>query len=124
MLRLGIIVLGAEDVERAVAFWSEALGYSVTRHPGSENDFTELVPPSGEGVSLGVQRSATPAGSHPRTHLDLAVDSPAEQQAETDRLVGLGASLADWDSYPADPDFVVLADTEGNFFCIVDDSHD
>lgn len=29
----------------------------------------------------------------------------------------------DWDSYPADPDFIVLADTEGNRFCIVDLAH-
>ena len=29
----------------------------------------------------------------------------------------------DWDLYPDDPDFVVLADTEGNRFCVVDTSH-
>lgn len=39
------------------------------------------------------------------------------------RLVRLGGELLDWDSYPADPDFVVLADTEGNWFCIVDVNH-
>jgi hypothetical protein len=26
----------------------------------------------------------------------------------------------DWDSYPEDPDFIVLEDPEGNRFCIVD----
>jgi hypothetical protein len=41
----------------------------------------------------------------------------------SERLVSLGASRVDWDSYPADPDFVVLADPEGNRFCIVDLSH-
>ena len=44
--------------------------------------------------------------------------------AEADRLVSLGARRVDWDSYPDDPDFVVLADPEGNIFCIVDVSHD
>ena len=29
-----------------------------------------------------------------------------------------------WDSYPDDPDFIVLADTEGNRFCIVDLGHE
>ena len=40
-----------------------------------------------------------------------------------ERLVTLGATRVDWDSYGDDPDFVVLADTEGNRFCIVDASH-
>jgi hypothetical protein len=30
----------------------------------------------------------------------------------------------DWDSYPDDPDFVVVADPDGNRFCIVDLSHE
>jgi hypothetical protein len=37
--------------------------------------------------------------------------------------VTLGAERVDWDLYPEDPDFVVLADTEGNRFCVVDTSH-
>jgi hypothetical protein len=40
-----------------------------------------------------------------------------------ERLVGLGASQVAWDSYPADPDFVVLADPEGNLFCVIDLAH-
>jgi hypothetical protein len=44
----------------------------------------------------------------------------AEQEAEAARLVSLGASRVDWDKFPEDPDFIVLADTEGNRFCIVD----
>ena len=35
----------------------------------------------------------------------------------------LGARRVDWDSYPDDPDFVVLADPDGNRFCIVDVAH-
>jgi hypothetical protein len=56
-------------------------------------------------------------------HLDLVVDDAAEQAAEIERLIGLGATRVPWDSYPADPDFVVLADPEGNRFCVVDASH-
>jgi hypothetical protein len=40
------------------------------------------------------------------------------------RLVSLGAERVDWDSYPYDPDFVVLADPDGNRFCIVDLGHE
>ena len=122
MLRLGTVVLGADDVDRAVAFWAEAFGYEVVRFPDSDDAFTILVPPDRVGTRIAVNRSITPVQERPRVHLDLVVDSAAEQSSETDRLVGLGATRVSWD-YPADPDFVVLADTEGNRFCIVDASH-
>lgn len=115
--------MGAEDVDRAVAFWSQALRYEPVRFPDSDNEFTILVPPSGEGTRVALQQAETPPQDHPRVHLDLVVDSAAEQDAEIDRLVGLGATRVAWDLYPPDPDFVVLADTEGNRFCVVDSSH-
>ena len=46
-----------------------------------------------------------------------------EQEAEADGLVSLGARRVGWDSYPDDPDFVVLADPDGNRFCIVNLVH-
>lgn len=61
---------------------------------------------------------------HPRLHLDLHVADAVEQAAEAARLVSLGAERIDWDGYPDDPDFVVLADPDGNRFCIVDLSHE
>ena len=45
MLRLGTVVLGADDVERAVRFWSEVFGYEVVRFEDADDDFTILVPP-------------------------------------------------------------------------------
>ena len=68
--------------------------------------------------------SRTAPQDHPRLHLDLHAAVTLEQAAEAERLVALGAQRVDWDSYPDDPDFVVLADTEGNRFCIVDLSHE
>jgi catechol 2,3-dioxygenase-like lactoylglutathione lyase family enzyme len=123
VIRLGSIVLGADDVERAVSFWSGALGYDPVRFAGEDNGFTVLVPPSGEGTRVAIQRAETPADTHPRIHVDLVVDNAREQAAEIERLVALGASWVSWDSYPADPDFVVLADPEGNRFCVVDAGH-
>ena len=122
MLRLGTVVLGADDVDRAAAFWAGAFGYEVVRFPDSDDDFTILVPPDRVGTRIAVHRSVTPAQARPRVHIDLVVESPAEQASEVDRLVSLGATRVDW-SYPDDPDFVVLADTEGNRFCVVDSSH-
>ena len=124
MIRLGTVVLGADDVDRAVRFWAGVLGYRPVHFPDSENGFTILVPPSGEGTRVALQRSETPIEEHPRVHLDLVVADRAEQDAEVQRLVGLGATRVEWDAYPSDPDFIVLADTEGNRFCVVDASHD
>lgn len=122
MLRLGTVVLGADHVKRAVAFWSNALGYEVVPLPESDDDFTILAPPDRVGTRMAVHRSVTPVQEQPRVHLDLIVDSSVDQSAEIDRLIDLGATRVPWD-YPDDPDFVVLADSEGNRFCIVDASH-
>ena len=122
MLRLGTIVLGADDADRAATFWANALGYDVVTFPEAEDGFTILVPPGRVGTRLAVHRSSTPIQDHPRVHLDLIVDTTAEQASEVARLIGLGATRVTWDRSSA-ADVVVLADTEGNRFCIVDASH-
>jgi hypothetical protein len=53
------------------------------------------------------------------THLDLWVDSREELDTEVERLISLGAKRVDW-VYPEGAGHVVLADTEGNLFCVVD----
>lgn len=122
MLHVGVLVLGVTDVQRAARFWCGALGYDL-RTDGFGGWATLVVPPSGSGPMLALQHSETPPQDHPRLHLDLHAADAAEQAAEAERLVLLGATRVDWDSYPDDPDFVVLADTEGNRFCIVDLGH-
>jgi catechol 2,3-dioxygenase-like lactoylglutathione lyase family enzyme len=122
MLRLGTVVLGADDVERAVRFWSEVFGYEVVRFEDADDDFTILVPPDRVGTRIAVHRSVSPPQERPRVHIDLVVDSADEQASEIERLVALGARRVAWD-YPDDPDFVVLADTEGNRCGIVDAGH-
>jgi len=123
MLTIGVVALGVRDVERARDFWRAALGYDV-RSDGFGGWSTVLVPPAGApGTMLALQRSETPPPEYPRLHLDLHVASAAEQESEAARLIGLGAERVAWDSYPDDPDFVVLADPDGNRFCIVDLGH-
>jgi catechol 2,3-dioxygenase-like lactoylglutathione lyase family enzyme len=122
MLTFGVVVLGVTDRARAEQFWSAALGYQV-RDDGFAGWARLLMPPGGTGTMIALQTSETPPGDYPRHHLDLHVASAAEQEAEADRLVSLGAQRVDWDRFPFDPDFIVLADTEGNRFCIVDLGH-
>lgn len=123
MLTIGVVALGVTDAGRAADFWRQALGYEL-REDGFGGWAKVLVPPDGSGTPIALQRSQTPPQDHPRLHLDLHVADATEQAAEVDRLVALGAEQVPWGSYPSDPDFVVLADTEGNRFCIVDLSHD
>lgn len=115
MLSIGVIALGVDNVDRAAAFWCEALGYE-RRTDGFGGCGMVLVPPGGSaGAKLALHLNKTPPQDHPRLHVDLHVASGAEQTAEAERLVAIGAARVDWDSYPADPD--------GNRFCIVDLSH-
>jgi hypothetical protein len=115
MLTLGSTVIGVQNVARAAAFWAAALDYEPTS-PGDETwIILQAKDGSGRRISLGL--SETPVQEHPRIHLDLYADSQAH---EIERLKGLGAVDVVWDLYPTDPDFVVLADTEGNRFCVID----
>jgi catechol 2,3-dioxygenase-like lactoylglutathione lyase family enzyme len=119
VLRLGFPVLGVADVARAAEFWSAALHLVVAEEWASER-WRTLEHADGSGHALGLMYSESPVEPYPRLHLDLLVDTTAEQEAEVGRLIGLGASEVEWDRYPADPDFVVLADPDGNRFCVVD----
>lgn len=94
-------------MSRAAEFWSNAVGYV----PQPDNpDF--LASESGDRPRLHLDATD-------RTHLDLWVDGQdSDQQTEVERLLSLGATRVDW-KYPPDADFVVLADTEGNLFCVI-----
>jgi catechol 2,3-dioxygenase-like lactoylglutathione lyase family enzyme len=117
MLTIGTTVLGVGDVPRARQFWCEALGYVAAREP-DDDTFIILVPASGTGARLALDRSESEVQLHPRIHLDLYAD---DQAAEIDRLLALGAQRVDWDLYPeGECDFVVLADPDGNRFCVID----
>ncbi|MEU3557315.1 VOC family protein [Streptomyces fragilis] len=123
MLRIGSLVLGVEDVERAVAFWTQALGYVPREEP--EETWAVLVPADGTaGAQLALMRSDVAVQPHPRVHLDLYAGDARDQAAEVERLLSLGARRTDWDLYPEDPDFVVLEDPDGNRFCVIDTSRE
>ncbi len=119
VLRLGFAVIGVVDMPRAVAFWTVALNL-VASEEWQNDDWVTLCHADGSGRALGLQRSQSSVEAHPRIHLDLFVDTTAEQESEVERLVGLGATKLDWGLYPPEPDFIVLGDPDGNPFCIVD----
>jgi catechol 2,3-dioxygenase-like lactoylglutathione lyase family enzyme len=115
MISIGSIVLRVADLQRQTAFWAAALDY-VPRVETS-GDFVLLRPKNGVGPNLSLDRSRSTVQLPPRVHLDLYSD---DQAADVRRLVALGASEVHWSRRPADADYVILADPEGNRFCVVD----
>lgn len=107
MVRIGSVVLNVSNVDRAAEFWTKALGYVSDDNPAF------LGPKSGTGGRLHLDETD-------RTHLDLWVDEGEDKEKEVERLVSLGARRVEWE-YPEGADFVVLADTEGNLFCVIGD---
>ncbi len=111
MLRIGSIVWGVRNIDRAVSFWSQALDYKLVR-PASD-DWAMLVPKSGDGIQLSINLVTSEKAK--RHHMDLFAE---DQQAEVERLIALGATRKEW-NYPEDADYVVLQDPDGNPFCVV-----
>jgi catechol 2,3-dioxygenase-like lactoylglutathione lyase family enzyme len=107
MVRIGSVVLNVSNLDRAADFWAKALGYV------PDGDPAFLAPASGVGGRLHLDETD-------QTHLDLWLADGEDKQAEIERLVSLGARLVDWE-YPQGADFVVLAATEGNLFCVIGD---
>lgn len=115
MLRVGSIVLRVDDLQRQTEFWAAALDYVPREDPS--DDFRLLRPRDGIGPNLSLDMVRSTVQVPPRIHLDLYADDRA---AEVERLIGLGASEIHWDKRPPDADYVILADPEGNRFCVVD----
>ena len=114
MLRIGSIVWGVRDVPRAIAFWCAALNYKPLREPSP--DWAILVPAEGRGQQMAITVVSSDAATHQRHHLDL---DASDRKAEVERLLSLGARRVDW-RYPEGADYVVLADPDGNTFCVVE----
>ena len=104
-----------DDLRRQTEFWAAALGY--VPRSGDSDDFVLLRPKDGVGPNLSLDRARSTVHVPPRIHLDLYTE---DQAGEVERLVGLGATEVHWDRRPPDADYVILADPEGNRFCVVD----
>lgn len=115
MVTVGSIVLRVDDLQRQTEFWSAALDYA----PREENDddFVLMRPRDGIGPNLSLDLQRSTLQVPPRIHLDLYTD---DQVGEVRRLIALGATEVHWDKRPPDADYVILADPEGNRFCVVD----
>jgi predicted enzyme related to lactoylglutathione lyase len=111
--RLGSITC---DGTREVGyFWSAALGWPLV---WDQDEETAIRAPDGTGplITWGGPPLAPKVGKN-RLHLDIAPPGHVDQQAEVDRLASLGATRIDIGQ--GDVDWVVMADPDGNEFCVL-----
>ena len=110
-----VIVIDCADLDRSAAFWSAALGYTVS--PAGTGPYRSLAPESGAGIDVLLQRVPDVKGQKNRLHLDLRTP---DLDAEVRRVLGLGATLLT--SEPVTEDgwlWHILADPDGNEFCVL-----
>ncbi len=109
------ITVDAADALGVARFWAAALGWQVDEESDAEEALA--APPQGGGPGLLFVRVPEPKTVKNRLHLDLQPPDLTRDQ-EVDRLLGLGARVVDDRREPDGTGWAVLADPEGNEFCV------
>ncbi|WP_135452487.1 VOC family protein [Mycobacterium sp. DL99] len=110
-LSVEMITVDCTDPDALARWWAQAVGGEVNVFAPGE--FVVLVRP--DGPRLGFQKVPDPTPGKNRIHLDFTAP---DAEAEVARLVGLGATETGRHSFGPEFNWVVLADPEGNAFCI------
>ena len=105
------IVVDADDPHRLARWWAEALGYAIVHEASDE---VEIRRSADEMPGLIFVTCPDAKTVKNRLHIDLR---PDDQEAEVERLVDMGARPADIGQ--GEVSWVVLADPEGNEFCVL-----
>ena len=118
--RLVHLVWDANDPGALARFWASALGWVIADEAEDEVDVWPdgYHYPDPGAVPLVFVPVPEPKTGKNRVHLDLATASLAEQADLVERLRGLGASPVNLGQ--GDVPWVVLADPEGNEFCVLE----
>jgi predicted enzyme related to lactoylglutathione lyase len=111
--RLGSIT--CDGTQEVGYFWSAALGWPLV---WDQDEETAIRAPDGTGpfITWGGP-PVMPKPRKNRLHLDMATPDHGDQRAEVERLVSLGATRID--TGQGDVDRVVMADPDGNEFCVL-----
>ena len=113
---LSSITLDAVDTHRMAQFWTQVLDYRITEE---EDSFISLASSSGDGPQIYILPVPEAKSVKNRLHLDLHAVG-CTQEEEVERLLALGAVRADvGQGQGPGVSWVVLADPEGNEFCIL-----
>src|SRR5262245_18031414 len=110
--RITAIAIDCEDPELLAGFWTAVLGWQVTDRDG---DLLSIAAPAAP-FGIDFAKAPEPKRTKNRLHLDLNA-TDREQDAELRRLLDLGATPADVGQ--GEVSWHVLADPEGNEFCLL-----
>jgi predicted enzyme related to lactoylglutathione lyase len=106
--------LACDGSQEAGYFWSEALGWPLVWDQDQETAIRS--PHGGPKITWGGP-PVTPRTGRRRLHFDLGAPVDGHQRAEVDRLLGLGATRIE--SGQDETGRVVMADLDGNQFCLL-----
>jgi len=106
------VLIDCVDLDAMTEFWCQALDLEHVGTGPSGGHILEAA--NGSGRRLGLLPSASPKAGKNRVHFDLR---PDDQEAEVRRLERLGARRIDVGQ--ATVTWVVMADPEGNEFCVL-----
>jgi predicted enzyme related to lactoylglutathione lyase len=113
--RFSELCIDCHDTRALAAFWAQVLDWRIEAEEGDE--YVELVNPEGHPPTL--LFAPVPEGKTVKNRLHIDVSPRDRDQAEeVERLLALGATRADVGQGP-DVSWVVLADPEGNEFCVL-----
>ena len=122
-MRIESFTVDARDPRALATWWSEAVGWVICfeSDDGGEVNLCERLDPDGTHPypELSFVGDGRPEAGQERIHLDLNSFSTGDQEATVERLLAMGATRADV-GQPSDAAFTVLADPEGNHFCVLD----
>jgi predicted enzyme related to lactoylglutathione lyase len=108
------IVIDAHDLPRLAQFWTQVLGWRILSEREREIVIgTDATAPVGICFMPVTDRKSTKN----RVHLDLNPD-PDDREAEIERIVALGGQRIEI-GQTGEESWTVLADPEGNEFCIL-----
>lgn len=116
--RISELVLDCRDPGALARFWCEVLDFVVLDR--EEDGSLEIGPREGFGgpqPTIILSPGDQPRPDRPRLHIDVNA-TDRDQDAELERLLGLGARPADVGQTGEEP-WHVLADPEGNVFCLL-----
>jgi len=111
---LAAIVIDSPQPQQILPFWVAAAGWEVQT---SGEGFASLRAPTGKGPYLELLRTPDVKAGKNRLHVDVAPLADGDVQAEALRLEELGAVRPDIGQ--GDVSWVVLADPQGNEFCVL-----
>jgi predicted enzyme related to lactoylglutathione lyase len=119
-LDLHSVCFDAIEPELVARFWAGVLGWEpADDDPERPHGAVTLAPPAGSGFRLRFAPTREAKSLQNRIHFDLTSETKAEQDATVARALDAGARHIDIGQGP-DADHVVLADPEGNEFCVIE----